>query len=403
MCYFRAFWSCGEVEFLDGGLVVAGEVVLVAVALLVVAHVVVEVAVDDDGADLENVLGAVGRPPRACNSEPVFDNEPAGALDHAGGDRPAVLEGLVVFHVLAVVVQVGDGPVDVGEVEVPALAGVRAGFRGDGGEGGGDGFRAAVQDAEQLPVGPLPGEHRVAGVQRRGGLADVAADVDVSRSGPAPSGRVLPRCASMAVICCLFPSTRKTRCRTRSGSRRSASSNAAAIMSSMLSVTDAETHLSRAFGPGCAFRRAGGAAMSSGSRTAGVKSATATISAIFLIPGRVAVVLPGVPAVLRAHGDALAVALHHDHVRRRLLFLRGVAGPLPVEVARPGGEVPRDPGQLGVADPHPGPVLDDLLGLPVPAAARWKAARARIPIEYGSPGITDRASAGYRFSSCPCR
>jgi len=74
MCYFRAFWSCGEVEVLDGGGVVAGEVVLVAVAVLVVAHVVVEVAVDDDGADLEDDLGPVGRPSRACNSEPVFDD-----------------------------------------------------------------------------------------------------------------------------------------------------------------------------------------------------------------------------------------------------------------------------------------------------------------------------------------
>jgi hypothetical protein len=55
------FRSCGEVEFLDGGGVVAGEVVLVAVALLVVAHVVAEVAevaVDDDGAELEDGLGA---------------------------------------------------------------------------------------------------------------------------------------------------------------------------------------------------------------------------------------------------------------------------------------------------------------------------------------------------------
>jgi len=59
------------------------------------------------------------------------------------------------MHVLAVVVQVGDGAVDVGEVE-GALAGVGAGFRGDGGEGGGDGLSASVQDAEQLPVGPLP-------------------------------------------------------------------------------------------------------------------------------------------------------------------------------------------------------------------------------------------------------
>ena len=56
-------------------------------------------------------------------------------------------------------------------------------------------------------------------------------------------------------------------------------------MSWMVSVMDAATHLSRATGPGWALRRACGAAMSSGSRTAGVKSATAMTSAIFLIPG----------------------------------------------------------------------------------------------------------------------
>src|SRR5271166_3776537 len=60
MYYFRAFWSCGEVEVLDGGGVVAGEVVLVAVALLVVAHVVVKIAVDDDGAYLEDVSAPWG-------------------------------------------------------------------------------------------------------------------------------------------------------------------------------------------------------------------------------------------------------------------------------------------------------------------------------------------------------
>ena len=42
---FRVFRSCGEVEAVDGVLVVAGEVVLGAVAFLVVAHVVIEVAV----------------------------------------------------------------------------------------------------------------------------------------------------------------------------------------------------------------------------------------------------------------------------------------------------------------------------------------------------------------------
>src|SRR5260370_33101430 len=148
MCYFRAFRSCGEVEFLDGVLVVAGKVVLAAVPLLVIAHVVVEVAVDDNGAELENVLGAAGRPSCACNSETIFDDESAGALDHARGDRPALLEGLVVLHVLLVVVQVGDGPGEVGEVEVP-LSRVCAGLRGDGGEGGGDGVLASVQATEQ--------------------------------------------------------------------------------------------------------------------------------------------------------------------------------------------------------------------------------------------------------------
>ena len=63
------FRSCGEVEALDGVLVVAGEVVLGAVAFLVVAHVVAEVAVDDDGAELEDDLGAVRRPPGAGYSE----------------------------------------------------------------------------------------------------------------------------------------------------------------------------------------------------------------------------------------------------------------------------------------------------------------------------------------------
>src|SRR6266700_1969299 len=135
-------------------------------------------------------------------------------------------------------------------------------------------------------------------------------------------------------------------------------------MSSMLSVTDADTHLSRAFGPGCAWRRAGGAAMSPGSRTAGVKSATATISAIFLTPGRVP---SSFPAVLRAHRDALAVALHHEHVAGRPVSVR-VPGAPGVEVVRPGGEVLGEPGQLGAADRDAGAGLDDLLGLPEPAA-----------------------------------
>jgi hypothetical protein len=68
------FRSCGEVEAVDGVLVVAGEVVLAAVAFLLVVHVGVEVAVDDDGAELEDGLGAVGRPSGAGNSESAFDD-----------------------------------------------------------------------------------------------------------------------------------------------------------------------------------------------------------------------------------------------------------------------------------------------------------------------------------------
>jgi hypothetical protein len=87
-----------------------------------------------------------------AENEPVFDDESAGAFDHAGGDRPAGGQGLVVAHVRVVAGEVGDGLVDVGEVEV-ARAGAVAGLCGDGCQGGGDGFGAAVQHAQQLFAG----------------------------------------------------------------------------------------------------------------------------------------------------------------------------------------------------------------------------------------------------------
>src|SRR6266487_2054542 len=177
VCHFRAFRSCGEAEVLDTGGVVAGQVALAAVAGLLVPHVVVEVAVNDDGAELEDDLGAVRGPSGPGDPESVLDDEAACSLDHAGGDWPSLFECLVVAHVLVVVREIGDGLVHVGEVEVTS-AGAGAGLRGDGGQGGGDRLRAAVQDAEQLPVGPLPGGG-AAGAERGGGLADVAADVDV--------------------------------------------------------------------------------------------------------------------------------------------------------------------------------------------------------------------------------
>ena len=85
-----------------------------------------------------------------------------------------------------------------------------------------------MQDAEQLPVGPLPGGGGVAGVQGGGGLADVAADVDVVDEDG--TFRPRPLAWSPAVICCLFPSTRSALATYAAGRRRSASSNADAIM-----------------------------------------------------------------------------------------------------------------------------------------------------------------------------
>ena len=78
---------------------------------------------------------------------------------------------------LVVAGQVGDGLVEVGEVEV-AGAGIGAGPGGDGRQRGGDRPGAAVQHPQPLPVGPLAGGGRVAGVQCGGGLAEVSADVD---------------------------------------------------------------------------------------------------------------------------------------------------------------------------------------------------------------------------------
>ena len=101
--------------------------------------------------------------------------------------------------------QVGNGPGEVGEVEV--ALGDSPGLAGDGGEGRGDGLRAAVQDAEQsCPSASCAGRGRVAGVEGGGGLAQVAADVDAVMTIRTRTFR--PRSAASAwmkrVICCLF-------------------------------------------------------------------------------------------------------------------------------------------------------------------------------------------------------
>ena len=115
-----------------------------------------------------------------------------------------------------------------------------------------------------------------------------------------------------------------------------------------------------------------------------------------------AVLLAGVPAVLRVHGDALAVALHHDHVAVRLLFFFRVAGAFLVEVARPGGEVLGQAGELGAADGDAGAGLDDLLGLPEPAAGQVEGRQGPHPQGVRVAGQACRASAGYRLPRGGC-
>lgn len=131
------------------------------------------------------------------------------------------------------------------------------------------------------------------------------------------------------------------------------------------------------------------AATSSGWRTAGVKSATATISTIFLIPGRGASLAVGAGAVLGPQRDALAAGLHRQHASGRQAGA-GV-GPRGVEVTSPGGQVLSQAGQLCLADRHPGAGLDDLLSLAAPAGqaiGRPGADRQGVGvIGQGPPGI----------------
>ena len=106
----------------------------------------------------------------------------------------------------------------------------------------------------------------------------------------------------------------------------------------------------------------------------------------FLDPGAGAVFLPAVLAVLRAHGDALAVALHHDHVAVRLVFLFRVARAHGVEVTRPGREFFREAGELRAADGDAGAGLDHLLGLPEPAAGQVEGSQRPHPQRVGVIG-----------------
>jgi hypothetical protein len=110
-----------------------------------VGPVGVEVAVADEGAELEDGFGAVDAPAGSCDVHAVFDEVTARAFNDAGGDGPAVGQGGGVVQVGLLVEQVGGGGVGgfagvVFEVLVGGLAP----------DGGGDGAGVAGQDRQGL-------------------------------------------------------------------------------------------------------------------------------------------------------------------------------------------------------------------------------------------------------------
>src|SRR5229473_1474988 len=221
-------------------------------------------------------------------------------------------------------------PYVVGQVEV-AGAGVRAGLRGDGFQGGGDCFRAAVQDAEELAVGPLPGGGGVAGVQRGGGLAYVAADVDVvdqDRNLQAAGLRVVADRGDLLLV-----------------------------------PVDEEDALADPL-------------------------RVAAVGLVERLPdhrGDVAGDGGRYPFIARLRAGVRLAAGGRGGAVRLLLFFR-VAGAFLVEVTGPGGEVPGQAGQLGAADRDPGPGLDDLLRLPVPAGGEVEGGQGAHPHGVGVIG-----------------
>lgn len=78
----------------------------------------VEVAVGDQGSEFQYGFGAFQRPAGPGDVQTVFHEVAAGAFDDAGGDRPALGQGGVVAQPGPLVLQVGAGLLDGGELVV---------------------------------------------------------------------------------------------------------------------------------------------------------------------------------------------------------------------------------------------------------------------------------------------
>src|SRR5436190_9193251 len=208
----------------------------------VVGPVVVEVAVAAERAELEDRLGAGQAPASARAVHAVFDQVPAGALDRAGGDRPATGERGRVVQVGLLVEQVGGGGVGglaLGGVQVVA-GGLAADRRGDDAD-------ASVQDRPGVIVhqvwaagSPSAKKHQAA---RHRYSSTCTKSTTIATSTPRAWASVPTRASWW-----LLPSTSATQVRCWSGSRRVASSNTWPITRAASAVTLATSHLPRARG-----------------------------------------------------------------------------------------------------------------------------------------------------------
>lgn len=70
-------------------------------AVEVIGPVPVEVAVADDGSEPEDGFGSGQSPPGSGDLQAVADQVPGRSLDRAGGDGPALLQGVVVVQMFA--------------------------------------------------------------------------------------------------------------------------------------------------------------------------------------------------------------------------------------------------------------------------------------------------------------
>ena len=177
-CTRRFRVGCGsfEVSWLRcGGEVFAvnGSVDALMFLAQVEAPARVEVAAGDDGAELQDGLGAFESPSRARDIHSVLDDVPAGALDDPGGDGPAFVQRGGVVQVAVFVVQVAGGFVGAG-----ALGGRVAVGGGAAADPGRDLPGFAAENLAGLGGDPFLGGGLALAEEGPGGLPEVFEDVD---------------------------------------------------------------------------------------------------------------------------------------------------------------------------------------------------------------------------------